>query len=117
MKITALDILSKHGEMNLDLLEQEDFDEFDLSDEELDDLGYEKQDERVVKKVVRKGVIKKKVFCRPGFKAKDGKCVPMSAREKNIRKRASVKAVRKKKTKSKAAANRSRKRSLRRRTF
>lgn len=112
---TAEDLLAQLGEAHLEELTQEDFDEFALTEEELADLGFEMTNERQVKRVVRKGKVQKKVFCRPGFKAKDGKCVPMSAKEKAVRKRAAIKGGRKRKTQSKTKANISRKRSLKKR--
>ena len=47
---------------------------------------YEYLDEAVKKKVIRKGKLVRKTFCKPGQKAKGGKCVPMKAAERAKRK-------------------------------
>ncbi len=42
--------------------------------------------EAVRKKVIRKGKVKKKLFCKPGQKAKGGRCVTMKSKERTRRK-------------------------------
>lgn len=69
-------------------------------------------DEKEIKKVVRAGKIVKKVFCNDGQKAKDGKCVKMTGKEKLIRKKAAKKAVKSKKGKSSVKANKKRAKSM-----
>jgi len=64
-------------------------------DEDEDDI-----DEAKIKKVVRGGKIVKKVDCKPGFKAQDGKCVKISAKEKISRSKGAKKGAKKKKGKS-----------------
>ena len=50
----------------------------------------------IFKKVIRKGVLKKKTICPVDImKAKDGKCVVMSAAERKKRKKATIKTGRK----------------------
>ena len=43
-------------------------------------------EEAVKKKVIRKGKLVRKTFCKPGQKAKGGRCVPMKSTERNKRK-------------------------------
>tara|TARA_Y100000401_G_C8300977_1_gene214051 strand:- start:827 stop:1117 length:291 start_codon:yes stop_codon:yes gene_type:complete len=43
-------------------------------------------DEAVKKKVIRKGKLVRKTFCKKGQKAKGGRCVPMKAKERTKRK-------------------------------
>jgi hypothetical protein len=43
---------------------------------------YEYLDEAVKKKVIRKGKLVRKTFCKKGQKAKGGKCVPMKSTER-----------------------------------
>ena len=64
--------------------------------------------------VVRGGKRVKKLVCPPGKKAKDNRCVTMTAKEKITRKKAGIKAARKAKGKQ-AQAQRKRKRSIARR--
>lgn len=47
------------------------------------------------KKVVRKGKVKKKLMCPPGFKEKNGKCVRMDPKEIIKRSRSAKKAQKK----------------------
>lgn len=47
------------------------------------------------KKVIRKGKVKRKLMCPPGFKEKDGKCVKMDPREIIKRSRSAKKAQKK----------------------
>ncbi len=67
--------------------------------------------ERKVKKVVRAGHVTRKLFCKPGFKAENGKCVPMTGAEKVGRKIAAKKGARVRKGASKSVANMKRARS------
>ena len=55
--------------------------------------------EAVRKKVIRKGKIKKKLFCKPGQKAKGGKCVVMKSKERATRKMKAKKGAIKRKGK------------------
>ena len=43
---------------------------------------YEYVDEAVKKKVIRKGKLVRKTFCKKGQKAKGGRCVPMKSTER-----------------------------------
>ena len=45
------------------------------------------------KKVIRKGKMRKKLFCKPGQKAKGGRCVAMRGAERVGRKRMAKKAA------------------------
>ena len=47
---------------------------------------YEYVDEAVKKKVIRKGKLVRKTFCKKGQKAKGGRCVPMKSTERTKRK-------------------------------
>ena len=69
--------------------------------------------EKVIKKVIRGGKIKKKTFCKPGQKAQDGRCVTMRGAEKLSRKIATKKSGKKRAAKSQVAALRKRKISMR----
>lgn len=69
--------------------------------------------EKVIKKVIRGGKIKKKTFCKPGQKAQDGRCVTMKGNEKLKRAIATRKSGKKRAQKSQVAALRKRKISLR----
>lgn len=114
--MSAENVLIAIGENYLDTLELDDYLECGYTEQELIDEGFEiKTDERKIKRVVRQGRVTKKLFCKPGFKASGGKCVPMSGKEKAIRKKAAIKGGRKRKQQSQAVANRSRKRSLKKR--
>lgn len=62
------------------------------------------------KTVYRDGKRKKKLDCRDGYKAKDGKCVKMSSSEKRNRSRAAKKSAKKKTSSTKSKAARKRKR-------
>lgn len=72
-------------------------------------------DEARFKKVIRKGKVKRKLFCPKGFKAVGGKCVKMSPEETRKRKRATKRAAKKRKGGVLAKALKKRKKSLRRR--
>ena len=50
------------------------------------------------KKVIRKGKLKKKLFCKPGQKAKGNRCVTMKSTEKTKRKLKAKKGAIKRKT-------------------
>ena len=56
-------------------------------------------DEGVRKKVIRKGKLKKKLFCQPGQKAVGGRCVTMKSKEKARRKIKAKKSALKRKAK------------------
>lgn len=66
-------------------------------------------------RVVRGGKKVKRRVCRPGYKAKGGKCVKMKASEQRRREKGAKRGSRKKRSK-KSSIERSRKRSLKRRT-
>jgi hypothetical protein len=61
---------------------------------------YEYLDEAVKKKVIRKGKLVRKTFCKKGQKAKGGKCVPMKSTERVKRKMKAKKGAIKRKAKS-----------------
>ena len=85
--------------------------------EELNDIIDEADkilDEARRKKVIRKGKIKKKLFCPKGQKAKGGRCVTMKSTEKGKRKRMAKKSAVKRKAKS-ARMNKKRAKSMRKR--
>ena len=79
--------------------------------EKIDDI----LDEARFKKVIRKGKVKRKLFCPKGFKAVKGKCVKMSPEEVRKRKKATRRAAKKKKGAVLAKMLKRRKKSLRRR--
>ena len=60
----------------------------------------ENLDEARKKKVIRKGKLIKKTFCKKGQKAKGGKCVPMKSKERSKRKLKAKKGAIKRKAKS-----------------
>jgi ribosomal protein L16 Arg81 hydroxylase len=66
-------------------------------------------------RVVRGGKKVKRRVCRSGYKAKDGKCVTMKSSEKRRRSKGAKRGSRKKRS-QKSSIERSRKRSLKRRT-
>lgn len=72
-------------------------------------------DEARFRKVIRKGKVKRKLFCPKGFKAVDNKCVKMSPEETRKRKRATRRAAKKRKGGVLAKLLKKRKKSLRRR--
>ena len=71
-------------------------------------------DEAVRKKVIRKGKIKKKLFCQPGQKAVKGRCVTMKSKEKARRKIKAKKSALKRKAKA-SKIRRKRAKSMRKR--
>ena len=71
----------------------------DILEDILPDI-YGDMDEAKRKKVIRKGKIKKKLFCKPGQKAKGDKCVTMKSTEKNKRKLKAKKGAIKRKSKA-----------------
>ena len=71
----------------------------DLLEDILPDI-YGEIEDGVRKKVVRKGKIQKKLFCKPGQKAKGNKCVTMKSTEKNKRKLKAKKGAVKRKRKA-----------------
>jgi len=79
-------------------------------DEILDNL-----DEARFRKVIRKGKVKRKLFCPSGFKAVGGKCVKMSPEEQRKRKKATRRAAKKRKGGVLAKLLKKRKKSMRRR--
>ena len=66
------------------------------------------------KKVIRKGKIKKKLFCQPGQKAVGGRCVTMKSKEKAKRKIKAKKGALKRRAKM-SKINRKRKKSMKKR--
>ncbi len=72
-------------------------------------------DEARFKKVIRKGKIKRKLFCPPGFRAQDGKCIKMKPEEMRKRKKATKRAAKKKKGAVLSRMLRKRKKSMKRR--
>ena len=64
-------------------------------DEYVDDLNEARK-----KKVIRKGKLIKKTFCKKGQKAKGGKCVPMKSKERSRRKMKAKKGAIKRKAKA-----------------
>ena len=61
---------------------------------------YEYLDEAVKKKVIRKGKLVRKTFCKKGQKAKGGRCVAMKSTERTTRKRKAKKGAIKRKAKA-----------------
>lgn len=87
------------------------FQQEDATDESLLDEAAPK-----MMKVIRGGVVVKKLVCPPGFKAQGGKCVKMNAAELVRRKKAGIKAARKGASKrGQAAAKRAK--SMKKRTW
>ena len=60
---------------------------------------YEYLDEAVKKKVIRKGKLVRKTFCKPGQKAVKGRCVAMKSSERSRRRMKARKAAMKRKCK------------------
>ena len=71
-------------------------------------------DEAYKKKVIRKGKLVRKTFCKKGQKAKGGRCVPMKAKERTTRKQKARRAAMKRKGKM-SRILRKRKKSMRKR--
>ncbi len=69
--------------------------------------------ERKIKKVVRGKKIQRKLVCKAGYKAVDGKCVRMTPQEVRNRSISQKKAGKKRKAKSQSVANRKRSQSNR----
>lgn len=67
------------------------------------------------KKVIRKGKIKRKLFCPPGFRAQEGRCIKMSPEEVRKRKKATKRAAKKKKGAVLSRMLKKRKKSMKRR--
>lgn len=86
----------------------------DKIDELIEDID-EVLTEAKFKKVIRKGKIKRKLFCPSGFKAQDGKCVKMKPEEVRKRKKATKRSAKKKKGAVLSRMLRKRKKSLKRR--
>ena len=74
-------------------------------------------DEGYRKKVIRKGKLKKKLFCPKGQKAKGNKCVPMKSTEKSRRKIKAKKAAVKRKGKMSRIKKKRKKAMKKRKTF
>ena len=74
-------------------------------------------DEAKRKKVIRKGKLKKKLFCKPGQKAKGNKCVTMKSTEKTKRKLKAKKGAIKRKTKAAKIRKKMKKALKKRKTF
>lgn len=70
--------------------------------------------ERRIERVVRGGKVKRKLKCKPGYKAQGGKCVRMSPQEQRKRKRSSKVGARKRKA-TKSQSTRKRALSMRKR--
>jgi len=71
---------------------------FDIIQESTDCI--DELTEAIRKKVIRKGKVKRKLFCKPGQKAKGGKCVVMKSKERAGRKRTAKKSAVKRKGKA-----------------
>lgn len=91
-------------------------DQQDMVDEilEMYDEDPEELDEKKKERVVRGGKRTRKLKCKSGYKAVNGKCVKMSSSERRVRSKAAKKAARKRKGKT-SSITRKRKRSIRRR--
>ncbi len=72
-------------------------------------------DEAIFKKVIRKGKVKRKLFCPPGFKGVGGKCKKMKPEEVRKRKKATRRSAKKRKGGVLAKMLKKRKKSMRRR--
>ena len=69
------------------------------------------------KKVIRKGKLKKKLFCKPGQKAKGNRCVTIKSTEKTKRKLKAKKGAIKRKTKATRIKKKMKKALRKRKTF
>ena len=101
---------------SLDMEELSD-EQQDLVDEILefyDEDSEEELDEKRKERVVRGGKRTKKLKCKKGYKAVNGKCVRMSSSERRVRSKAAKKASRKRRSKT-SSITRKRKRSMRKR--
>ena len=78
---------------------------------------YEYVDEAVKKKVIRKGKLVRKTFCKKGQKAKGGKCVPMKSTERAKRKIKAKKGAIKRKAKAGRIKKKTAKSMKKRKTF
>ena len=74
-------------------------------------------DEGFRKKVIRKGKVKKKLFCKPGQKAKGGKCVVMKSKERTTRKQKAKKGAIKRRGKMSRIKKKRKKAMKKRKTF
>ena len=74
-------------------------------------------DEAIKKKVIRKGKLVKKTFCKKGQKAKGGKCVPMKSTQRSRRKIKAKKAAVKRKGKMSRIKKKRKKAMKKRKTF
>ena len=72
------------------------FEEIYKTIQQVDDI----LDEARRKKVIRKGKLKKKLFCPPGQKAKGGRCVTMKSTERSRRRIKAKKGAIKRKAKA-----------------
>ena len=74
-------------------------------------------EEAVKKKVIRKGKLVRKTFCKAGQKAKGGKCVPMKSTERTKRKIKAKKGAIKRKGKAGKIKKKTAKSMKKRKTF
>lgn len=86
--------------------------EYDESEDDTEEVDEELISELVKKRVVRKGKIIRRVFCKPGFKAMGNRCIKMTSKERRVRKKAAKRTARKVKAK-KATTQRHRAKSMR----
>jgi hypothetical protein len=97
-------------DIDIDNLDESQFDKF-YEILEMFDMDEENLDEIKRERVVRGGKKVRKLKCKKGYKAVNGKCVRMSAAEKRVRSKAAKRSAKKKKTK-KSQTERKRQRSL-----
>lgn len=97
------DLLEFITDMDIEYEDEEDIDE-NLTEEELNELAK--------RRVVRGGKIIRRIFCKPGYKPMNNRCVRMAAAERRVRKKAAKKSARKRRSKT-ASINRHRARSMR----
>lgn len=100
-------------DVDIDNLDESQFEKLSEILEMLDS-DTEQLEEVKRERVVRGGKRIRKVKCKQGYKAVNGKCVRMSASERRVRSRAAKRSAKKKKTK-KSQIERKRQKSLKRR--
>ena len=83
-----MDNISDEGDYEYEFIIEINPNIVNYSNEELSEAG-------VMRKMVRHGQIVKKMDCPPGMKLVNGHCVAMKSAEKNARKRAGIKAAKK----------------------
>jgi hypothetical protein len=88
----------------------------DILEDILPDI-YGDEDEAKRKKVIRKGKMKKKLFCKPGQKAVGNRCVTMKSKEKTKRKLKAKKGAIKRKSKAARIKKKMKKSLKKRKTF